>query len=245
VPTDRESFIADSEGQSACSLASTVSFLFSSASRKNPVRTASAVPLFHASRPPRQVSLSLHALVHLSSIMSFPNENERPLSSPNYPKPGVTDRARHHLLSRTNLASRPCSHKGVLFSKRVNNEQVVASFVKDDKVIPCCANACCAKLLGSHAELFSSCPGPEESMQRLAFVNSVVATRTHIHEKGQLESGKRLLARLRLGFSEGTRALPFAKSYSFPGQRGASGQEYWWRTEDEACVQVSCNSPIE
>ena len=79
--------------------------------------------------------------------------------------------------------------KGVLFSKRVNNEQIVASFVKDDKVIPCCGNACCAKLLGSHAEFFSACPGPEESMQRLAVVNAVVATRTHIHDKGQLESG--------------------------------------------------------
>ena len=80
-------------------------------------------------------------------------------------------------------------------------------------------------------------------MQRLSFVNAVVGTRTHIHEKGQLESGKRLLARLRIGFTEGMRALPFAMSYSFPGQRGVQQQEYWWRTEEGECVQVSNPNP--
>ena len=165
--------------------------------------------------------------------MSLPTDNERPL--PAYASHCGIGRAMYRYVRRQ--ASRP-AHNGVLFSKRVDNEKVIGSFVKDNKVIPCCANTCCAKLLGSHAELFSTCPCPEESQQRLAFVKAVVATRTHVHENGQLESGKRLLARLRLGFSEGMRAPPFAQSYSFPGQRGASQQEYWWRTEDGACVQV-------
>ena len=170
--------------------------------------------------------------------MTVPIDDSQLIPVRSFPMPGMTGRAIHRNVRNNKTASGP-SHKGKLFSKRVDNEKVIGSFVKDDKVIPCCANKCCAKLLGSHAELFSACPCPEEGMQRLSFVNAVVATRTHIHERGQLDSGKRLLARLRLGFSEGTRALQFTKSYSFPGQRGASQQEYWWRTEDEACVQVS------
>jgi hypothetical protein len=181
------------------------------------------------------ILLNSNSLLTSNPIMSLPTDNERPLTARDNASPGWTGRAMYRYVRRK--ASRP-AHNGVLFSRRVDNQKVIGSFVKDNKVIPCCANTCCAKLLGSHAELFSTCPCPEESNQRLEFVKAVVATRTHVHENGQTDSGKRLLARLRLGFSEGMRALPFAQSYSFPGQRGASQQEYWWRTEDGACVQV-------
>ena len=193
-----------------------------------------------SSNAPVVPTIVLHSNSPLSRnpIMSLPTDKERPLPARDYATPGLTGRAMYQNVRRK--TSRP-AHNGVLFSKRVDNEKVIGSFVKDNYVVPCCANTCCAKLLGSHADLFSACPCPEEGKQRLAFVKAVVATRTHIHENGQLESGKRLLARLRLGFSEGMRSLPFAQSYSFPGQRGASQQEYWWRTEDGACVQVLKN----
>jgi hypothetical protein len=170
------------------------------------------------------------------------NDRERPLIGSSHTKPGVTGRAKYRYLSRNKRASEACGGKGVLFSKRVNNEEVVACFVRNNRVIPCCSNQCCARLLGCDAGLFASCPTPEECKQRLAFVEAVISTRRSIHEKGQLESGKRLLARLRLGFNEGMTALPFASSYTFPGQRGASMQEYWWRTVDGACVQVRSNN---
>ena len=177
-----------------------------------------------------------------ASIMTIHADNARPLKGTSTTKPGQAVRAPYRFLKRKHRTSDP-SNKGVLFSKRVDNFKVIDSFVSDNKVIPCCSNRCCAQLLGSNAELFSSCPTPDESMQRLSFVNAVVGTRTHIHEKGQLESGKRLLARLRIGFTEGMRALPFAMSYSFPGQRGVQQQEYWWRTEEGECVQVSKHNP--
>ena len=168
------------------------------------------------------------------------NDRDSPLIGSSHTKPGVTARAKYRYLSRNKRASAtPGGGRGLLFSKRVNNEAVVACFVKNNQVIPCCSNKCCARLLGCDDGFFSSCPSPEESKQRMAFVDAVISTRKSIHEKGQLESGKRLLARLRLGFTEGMTALDFASSYTFPGQRGASMQEYWWRAVDGACVQVT------
>ena len=181
------------------------------------------------------ILLHSNGLLSRNPIMSLPTDKERPLSARGYATRCFTRRAMYRYVRRKTSCP---AHNGVLFSKRVDNEKIIGSFFKDNKAVPCCANTRCAKLLGSHAELFSTCPCPEESNQRLDFVKAVIATRTHVHENGQLESGKRLLARLRLGFSEGMRALPFAQAYSFLGQRGASQQEYWWRTEDGACVQV-------
>ncbi len=174
--------------------------------------------------------------------MTIPMHDTSPSRGTSTTRPGQAVRVPYRFLKRKHRTSEP-SNKGVLFSKRVDNDKVIGSFVRDNKFIPCCSNGCCAKLLGSDPELFSACPTPEECMQRLSFVKAVIGARTHIHEKGQLESGKRLLARLRIGFTEGMRALPFAKSYSFPGQRGVQQQEYWWRTEDGECVQVSHPQP--
>lgn len=153
-------------------------------------------------------------------------------------KPGENSRACYRYLKR----SMPKPREGqVLYKRRVDEDKVLDKFLNESKttVRPCCKNSCCAKLLGSDPERFSSCPSPEESMQRLSFVNAVIATRKEIHSKGELESGKRLLNRLRLGFTEGMKVTDWMGAYTFYGRAsGMSKQEYWWRTEDEACVQV-------
>ena len=55
---------------------------------------------------------------------------------------------------------------------------------------------------------------------------------------GRLTARKRLLSRMKLGFTEGMRPHAFAEKYYFPGARSCSKQEYWWRTKEGSCVQV-------
>ena len=78
-----------------------------------------------------------------------------------------------------------------------------------------------------------------ETTVRKKFFHAARATREEIHKKGQSHSKRNLLSRLKLGFKEGMIKPDFAKDYYFPGARSKSRQEYWWRTEEDACVQLS------
>ena len=98
--------------------------------------------------------------------MTIPADNARPLHGTSTTKPGQAVRAPYRFLKRKHARTSDPSNKGVLFSKRV--VKVIDSFVRDNRVIPCCSNGRSAKLLGSDAELFSACQTPEESMQRLS-----------------------------------------------------------------------------
>ena len=71
-----------------------------------------------------------------------------------------------------------------------------------------------------------------EFKSRSGFFKAVRATREEVHKDGQFNSKKRLLSRMKLGFTEGMRPPAFAAKYYFPGARSTSKQEYWWRTEE-------------
>ena len=147
-------------------------------------------------------------------------------------------RAPYRFVNRRQAGSRVKSER---LGKRVEVDEVLRSFFDDSgEVFACCSNGCCRQLLGAERDGSILLPTEAELSVRLAFRDAVLGTRKAIHEGGQVKSRARLLARLRMGFTEGTRPLRFNSDYVFPGSRSTSKQEYWWRTEDEDCVQVKC-----
>ena len=148
--------------------------------------------------------------------MTIPTDNASPLHGTSTTKPGQTVRAPYRFFKRKHRTSDPSS-KGVLFSKRSSARSlgITRSFrVAQTGVAPSC--------LAPMPNFSPHAQPPRRACN--SFVNAAVGTRTHIHVKGQLESGKRLLARLRIGFTEMMRAFSFAKSYFFTGQPGVQQQ---------------------
>ena len=156
-------------------------------------------------------------------------------------KQGVRGRSEYRFLKRQPAAPKTMSK---LLLKRTSQEAVCREITVDGpngsrSVRPCCSNRCIARMVGSPHELFTACPTSEESVQRQKFVDAVIATRKVVHSEGQISScANSLVNRLRFGISAGLQPLDFAVGYSFPAQRSITTQEYWWRTEDGACVQV-------
>ena len=156
-------------------------------------------------------------------------------------KNGRRGRAEYRFLNRKRAGPKPASK---LLQKRTSQEGVCRKITVTEvttgslAVRPCCSNQCIARLVGSDPELFTACPTEEESRQRQSFVDAVIATRKAVHSEGQISSANYLMNRLRFGMSAGTEPLGFAETYSYPLQRETSCQEYWWRTEEGACVQV-------
>lgn len=149
---------------------------------------------------------------------------------------GTRGRAAYRFLNRTaGVAPKPASG---LALRRLNESEVLNDFLDGRDVFRCCGNDCCLKLLGSDPDCDFNLPTDEMIRQRRNFVSAVLATRKDIHSNGQIESGRRLLARLRLGVTESFQAPDFAQNYTFPGQRLVGTQEFWWRLEDGGCLQV-------
>ena len=151
---------------------------------------------------------------------------------------GRKGRAPYRFLNRDK--DRKPREKSARLEKRFVVEEVLSSFFNDQGLVNgCCSNECCRQLLGVQDGSSLLVPSREELDIRTAFRDAVLETRKAIHEGGQVKSRDRLLARLRMGFTEGTRPLRFNPNYSFPGSRSTSKQEYWWRTEEGDCIQVS------
>ena len=149
----------------------------------------------------------------------------------------IKGRAPYRFLNRKSGFQRAKSER---LAKRVVSEEILNSFI-DEKgvVIGCCSNECCSQLLGVSDSSSLALPTTKDLRLREAFRDAVLETRKAIHEGGQVQSGKRLVARLRLGFSQGEKKLRFNPFYNFPGSRSSSKQEYWWTTEEGDRVQVN------
>ncbi len=151
-------------------------------------------------------------------------------------KNGARGRAPYRFLKRKHASARPISS---LAERRVAVDEIDKCFVHGVDILPCCGNFCCARLMGSEDLRKASLTSETGALQRAKFYSAVRETRVAVHGKGQKESGRQLLSRMQLGFSQGTIPLDFAKDYEFPGARSTSKQEYWWRTEEGGCVQVN------
>lgn len=124
-----------------------------------------------------------------------------------------------------------------LVVRRFSRNHVLDQFLGEHEVFECCTNHCIGQLLGENA--FRRSLPAEESEQRESFIDAVIATRHAVHDGKQTESADRLIARLRMGFTLGHKAVDFAPGYRYPQTRTSkSKQEYWWRLESGPCVQV-------
>ena len=185
-----------------------------------------------------------------SSKGSTPNSNEnvspvavnvqdkarKPLEELSANKPGARGRAGYRFLNRERKRAREVS---CLAEQRLNLDAIEDLFIYEKKNVKCCQNFCCGQLMGASQRGTISLNLTTETAVKKKFFHAVRATRDEIHKNGQTHNKRNLLSRLKLGFTEGMIKPNFAKDYYFPGARSESRQEYWWRTEEGACVQVS------
>lgn len=138
-----------------------------------------------------------------------------------------------------NRQERKPREKSERLAKRVVADEILNSFLNEKgELLGCCSNECCAQLLGGLEASRLTLPTATNLEVREGFRDAVLETRKAIHGGNQVESRKRLLTRLRLGFTHGERPLRFNPDYKFPGSRSSSTQEYWWQTEEGDCIQV-------
>ena len=172
--------------------------------------------------------------IFLNSEVTLGTESE---GLPEQTKNGYKGRAAYRFLNRKRKCeTTPTSD---LAAKRLNSDANQTCFVKNGvDVVSCCSNFCCGQLMGAMGVQKIDPECEAEFKSRSGFFKAVRATREEVHKDGQVNSKKRLLSRMKLGFTEGMRPPAFAAKYYFPGARSTSKQEYWWRTEEGSCIQV-------